>query len=132
MLATESAVGLIGLDHVRSGGSEGTRGGLEHGQVGRNGLPLSRADPLLDVVAAEVLLCVQANVDLAPEAKIGELVASAERLGLDVIQLEESARRAPVPFDIEVRALFSVASEDLALNRQRDVAAARRRLVVRR
>ena len=126
---TGDDVAHLGLTEAE--GAKAARGGFEYGRVTRDGPSTSRVDPLLDVFATEDLLGVVKIVNSAPQAKIRDLVGSAERPGLDVIELEESASRTPIPASIEIRAMFSIAGEDLALDRPRNVASVRRRLVVR-
>ncbi len=89
--------------------------------VARSAPAWPEVDALRDVFATEDLLGVPVIVESAAHSQVCWVITSAERLRVDVIELEIAARRAPVSLCVDVGALLAVASEDLAADRPRDV-----------
>jgi hypothetical protein len=74
-----------------------------------------------DVLPAEDFFRMQPVVGSTRDAKVLRCIGAAERSRLHVIQLEERARRAAMPFHVDVGALLAVAREHLASDGPGDV-----------
>ena len=85
----------------------------------------SPCDRALDMRSREHLLGVKPIVRLAEDTEIRHLSAATERAGLDMVDLEESARRTAITNFVLVRAALPVALENLPARGARDGTRAR-------
>ena len=78
-------------------------------------------DPLFDVRPTEDLRRVREIVRSTSNTEIRDRLGASERLCLDMIELQEAACRAAIALRVDERALLTVASEDLASDRPRNM-----------